>query len=250
MGPVLKPAFLLTGFGPFPGVSMNVSGMFAEALAELGRRNFAKMQFIAATLPTAWHEGPVRLEELYRAYRPMFAMHFGVSHRARSLTVECRAQNRAEHRDCYGHRPDMARLSADGPSERMVTIPAGRIIARLKRQAIPSVLSHDAGNYLCNAILYRPLELMNALRPDGQCGFIHLPAKLAWCGDSCCHKPGADGLSFEMSLKGGLEILAVLLQSSPQMSWPVQHKLLQEMRARRSGFARQLPAHSKPFYSS
>ena len=235
MDTTLRSAFLLTGFGPFPGVSVNISAAFAEYLAELGRRNFPKTQFIAATLPTAWHEAPARLEELYRAYRPIYAVHFGVSHQTPGVTFECRAKNRAEHRDCHGRRPDMDMLRANGPAERIATIPGGRLIARLKRHAIPAALSHDAGNYLCNAILYHSLELMSALRPDGQCGFIHLPARLAWRGAREGREPSTDGLSFEILLKGGLEILSMLLQPTLEISWRTQQPLLQEMRTGRIG---------------
>jgi len=208
----VRPAFLLTGFGPFPGVPINISAKFAEHLAELSGHAFPDIKFVAAKLPTLWCEAPGNLDKLYRTHRPMFALHFGVSHLARSITVECIAQNRAMHADADGHEPETDKLLADGPAVCCATVPAGALVDRLTQRSIPAVLSQDAGHYLCNAIFYYSLRAMNDLKIHGQCGFIHLPADMPPRGSDEEYDARSQNLPFETALEGGLELIATLLQ--------------------------------------
>jgi pyroglutamyl-peptidase len=212
-----QKSVLLTGFGPFPDVPVNVSDVFADRLAAMARRAFPGVTIVSGTLPTVWREAPVRLEELYFTHRPDVALHFGVSHLAHALTIECCARNHAGRPDALGIGPRDAILTPDGPQERIPTIPTGRIAARLRRRAIPAVLSHDAGNYLCNAILYHSLALMETLHRDGRCGFIHLPTELPYERQPGVARPAPMKLSFEEALAGGLEILTTLLLRPPRL---------------------------------
>ena len=93
------------------------------------------------------------------------------------------------------------------------SLPAARIVSRMRRRTIPAVLSNDAGAYLCNAVLYHSLELMRVMGIDGQCGFIHLPTNLAR-GGRARGPANAPRLSFEQALAGGCEALATLLRRS------------------------------------
>ncbi len=219
-----KKTILLTGFGPFPGVPVNISSVFAEHLAVAARAAFGGADILFAPLPTVWRQAPVQLEQLYFRHNPDIALHFGVSHQAHALTIESRAHNRADRCDALGDGPVLDILTPDGPNETNVTIPTGRLIARLRRQGIPAVLSHDAGNYLCNATLYHSLELMRTLGTEGQCGFVHLPTALPTANRNTGARPVHRQLSFESALNGGLLIVAALLQrplpakSRPQSS--------------------------------
>jgi len=215
------PTVLLTGFGPFPGVPVNISIQFAEKLASLGRENFAEIRFITAALPVVWRQAPQQLRHLYRTHRPMFAVHFGVSHIAKGLTIECVAKNQAACIDAHGQEPVSKILCPDGPTERMSTLPADLFAMRLREQSIPVVLSQDAGSYLCNAVLYHALELMDEMNLQGSCGFVHLPSELRLQDAELAegqphhivpHQIVSQELSFETALEGGLELLTILLQ--------------------------------------
>ncbi len=213
--PVPKQTVLLTGFGPFPGVPVNVSDVFVRRLAEVARPAFPGARIVSGTLPTVWREAPPQLEELYFAHRPTIALHFGVSHLSHALTIECCARNRAERPDAAGDGPMTDILTPYGPNERAPTIPTGRLVARLRRRSIAAVLSHDAGNYLCNAILYHSLDLMATLGINGQCGFIHLPTELPAVRRHTAASGPYRRLSFPDALDGGIEIIATLLQRPP-----------------------------------
>lgn len=205
-----RSCVLITGFGPFPGVPINVSGRLARHLALHARRTLPGADFVAAELPTVWREAPLLLDQLYLAHRPQVALHFGVSHQAHAMTVECFARNIAGRPDASGANPAWHLLTPDGPPEHAVTLPTARLVARMHRRAVPAVLSHDAGNYLCNAILYHSLELMRALDIGGRAGFIHLPTRLPPQPATKSRGP-APSLYFEDAIHGGLEVLATLL---------------------------------------
>ena len=51
------------------------------------------------------------------------------------------------------------------------TYPAVRITAALRRRGVDAALSRDAGDYVCNAALYR--SLLAAAAP--RIGFVHVP---------------------------------------------------------------------------
>jgi len=173
-----RRTILLTGFGPFPGVPDNVSMRVVEALAYRARRLHPTHHFVTAELPTEWHAGAQWLTHLVDRHQPTLSLHFGVSRRAEAIVIETRARNACRAADATGSVPACDRLDPDGPDERAVTVPSARIVARLKAAGLPAQLSSDAGQYLCNAILFHVLSLHAASRMPGQAGFIHIPHDL------------------------------------------------------------------------
>ncbi|MEM7749708.1 MAG: hypothetical protein AAF346_15760, partial [Pseudomonadota bacterium] len=146
-------------------------------------------------------------------HKPSIALHFGVSHLAKTIVVETTAKNCSGRPDAAGVTPEIEYLLPGGAKELSATVPVGRLVARMRKAGVPAVVSHDAGAYLCNALLYHSIELMRVLRADGQCGFIHLPVALP-------QRTGRDGsrrtahLDFNRALEGGLEIIGTLLGQS------------------------------------
>lgn len=194
-----RPAVLLTGFGPFPGVDENASGRLVEALAHVVAKRFPQKRIVAHVLPTQWAAAPVLLGRLYDTHNPMLVLHFGVTQGVTGFSIETQAQNKqGPHGDAIGALPRSPVMSAKGKTILPVSIPAPEILARLRRLAIPAQLSHDAGDYLCNCILYRSLEL--ASRAGVAAGFIHIPADFA-----------SAKFDFEMAVAGGLEIVRACL---------------------------------------
>ena len=209
--------FLLTGFGPFPGVPHNVSSAFAKTLADTAARCFRQVEFEAACLPTVWQEAPLQLERLYYLHRPTIALHFGVSHLAKTIVVETTARNCTGRPDALGVEPDQEQLLPGGASAHSASVPVGRLVARLRNVGVPAVVSHDAGAYLCNALLYHSIELMRVLREDGQCGFIHLPVSLPVRSARDVNRRG-DRLDFDRAVEGGLEMIGTLLGRAPMVA--------------------------------
>ncbi len=173
-----RPTVLLTGFGPFPGVPDNASAALVRHLARLARGRFPAFRFAAAVLPTEWARAPRRIEALYRRYRPVLALHFGVASGTQSIRVETEARNFCRpSRDATGALPKAVTLCATGPAKRRATIDIPLIVDALNRSGWPCSISNDAGGYLCNTVLYHSLALAGS---HGCCvGFIHVPSDLA-----------------------------------------------------------------------
>lgn len=200
-----KPTLLITGFGPFPGVPQNATSVLVPRLARAGRRRFPDWRIATAILPTEWHAAPAELARHHARAAPLWAVHFGVSREARGFVIETTGRNMCRDvPDAAGAQPMSGCLEADGPPVRAASLPVGAIRARLAQLGLPATTSDDAGGYLCNAILYHSLARADAANGTTRSGFIHIPADLG--------QPGA-ALSFAEALRGGIEILAVCLET-------------------------------------
>jgi pyroglutamyl-peptidase len=172
-----RPTVLLTGFGPFPGVPLNASGLLVRKLAPLARRQYPHNRFVAAVLPTEWRRAPVRVAKLHLRCAPILALHFGVASGARDIRLEALAQNACRpSRDAAELLPLASSLAAGGPDSRRATIDVPAIARALSARDIPCSVSEDAGGYLCNAVLYQSLAASGA---DCKVGFVHIPTELS-----------------------------------------------------------------------
>lgn len=206
------PTILLTGFGPFPGVSDNATARLVPELAQRARAEFAHHVFHTEILDTAWASAPQRVADLIALHRPALALHFGVARDARGFQIERLAQNACRiAADVTGCVPATATLDHGGPDTRTSGLDAEAVAAHLAALGYPVSLSDDAGAYLCNAVLYHSLasaQTVTEASGTACCsGFIHIPADLA-----------SPPLSFQMALEGSLEIVRLCLgQSRPRV---------------------------------
>ena len=94
--------------------------------------------------------------------------------------------------------------------------PAAHIVERLRRRGIPATLSRDAGQYICNALLYRTQEIAREADNVPRSGFIHLPADLVNERNPALGPAVGCRLTWRQVVEGGLEIIAATLgQSAP-----------------------------------
>jgi len=192
----IRPAIVLTGFGPFPGVKHNPSADLAEALAGLAAKRFAKKTVVLRILPTEWAAAPKLLAALYAEHKPAVVLHFGVSQRASGYCIETLARNEQSPAcDAAGQFPHQPFVTKDGPRKLDTSIPAKAVVRRLTRLNVPATVSTDAGTYLCNSILYQSLQLAGRAKGPVKVGFVHIPAAFAAPFD------------FETALTGGIEIV-------------------------------------------
>ena len=199
-----RPRVLLTGFGPFPKVPVNVSGLLAETLAELASETLPGWDVTARVLPTAWEEGPRVLQATIIEIAPAIAIHFGVSRKATGFEIETRARNiAASVPDVNGRvRPRGPLDPACGP-ERAATLPAQAIVDRLRGIGIPALPSRDAGDYICNAALWHSLTTGSGARTL----FVHIPAGLRPPGVAIPPRTAPSRLTWNAALTGGLELV-------------------------------------------
>jgi len=165
---------LLTGFGPFPGASINPSAWLAETLPERVRNLDGDLY--VRVLPTEWAQVAHLASHLHETLQPRVTIHFGLSQSARGFRIERSAHNRANPRaDASGALPSSRVISPGAPDRRDTSLPAGALIAALRRRGIEAAPSRSAGRYLCNFLYY--LSLDHAARREGSpiVLFVHIP---------------------------------------------------------------------------
>ncbi len=166
---------LVTAFGAFPGAPANPS---AEIVAELERHwrgRFSRMgvRLVTAAMPVVHAIGPL-IDALVAREKPDAIVHLGLAGRRSRVCVERRARNvvsalKPDARGCFAtrraHDPAAAASLAS-------TWDVAGLVAALRHAGVAAQASHDAGDYVCNAALWRSLE--TAVRPAV---FIHVPKK-------------------------------------------------------------------------
>jgi pyroglutamyl-peptidase len=213
--PRVLPRLLLTGFGPFPGVPDNASAILVDALAKRLRAEGAPIDLRIEILPTEWKAAPDLVQLALKDFKPDVALHFGVASETTRFRLETLAQN-ARNRlgDAQGHVHRRRRISAILPDQLLATFPADAIHGHLEAIGVPVELSCDAGQYLCNATLFRSLGLSLKARGAAVTGFIHIPSQLA-DGDQAC---SLQVLTWSHAITGGLAIVETCLAHAAQFA--------------------------------
>lgn len=160
---------LIVGFGPFPRVPWNPSGLLAARIAASPRWRRLDVAPDLLILPTTYAALEKQLEPAL-ARQPAAVLMIGVAGRARGVRIEQRAVNRASvlFPDATGFRPARMALAAAGPLQRRSAVARVARLA-LQQRGVPAALSRDAGRYLCNASYYR------ALAEPSPVVFLHIP---------------------------------------------------------------------------
>lgn len=169
-------SLLITGFGPFPGVTENVSGWLVEALAATSYSSRLSCKLHAQVLPTEWAEVSALGPRLLHQHKPRMLLHFGLSKRARGFRIERSAHNRVGAREDARSALPMTGIILEHGRDRLDTqLPAASLAKHLREQGLPAAASRSAGTYLCNFLYYLSLEW--AKRQDGRCDvvFVHVP---------------------------------------------------------------------------
>jgi pyroglutamyl-peptidase len=165
----------VTGFGPFPGAPENPTDALVRALAQAPAERFRATAFRAVVLPTEYRRSWSILSRFYAGYAPDVVVHFGLSGRADSIMVERTARRRSasDRPDAVAFAPRSGLARRTGPETLASTFPVDGIVAALLQAGFPAAASDDAGDYVCNATLYRSLAL--AASGPRCIGFVHVP---------------------------------------------------------------------------
>ncbi len=162
---------LVTGFGPFPGVATNPSGLAVERLARDGLDGITTQ-----VLPTEFHACFQTLAAAARDHDVSGILMLGVAQEAPALRLERFALNWIE-----GGRPDAAGVALDEPVVREAplayasTLPLEEIAGTLRDARVPFELSAHAGTYVCNCLFFRCLHEQARASAPVPAGFVHIP---------------------------------------------------------------------------
>ncbi|MGL4634893.1 MAG: peptidase C15 [Beijerinckiaceae bacterium] len=161
---------LITGFGPFLGAPSNPTMAIVRHLLRSRYARIEGLELVGRVLPTQWSMLP-DFAETIRQQKPDAVLMFGLAGRRRSITPEARAVNHATtlRLDAAGQAPAQQQLAKHGPGFRRSSIDPVSMVAAMRRSSLPAKMSQDAGDYLCNALLW------TALDTDVPAIFVHVP---------------------------------------------------------------------------
>lgn len=164
---------LITGFGPFPGAPDNPTGPLVRALA---RRPFPGAIIKAHVFATRYRTVDRALPRLLKSFKPDALIMFGLATRSRAIRVETLARNRiAPYPDAGGDVRGPGAIDQTAERSLAVRAPSGALLRTLKKAGFPARLSRNAGNYLCNYILWHATCAAEEPRGPKIASFIHVP---------------------------------------------------------------------------
>ncbi|MBW3092994.1 pyroglutamyl-peptidase I [Bifidobacterium sp. 82T10] len=168
-----KRTILVTGFDPFGGESVNPA---FEAVKRLPN-DIAGVSVVSLEIPTAFTRSARVVEAAIERERPDWVLCVGQAGGRAAITVERVAINLAEASipDNDGEQPIDAPLRADGDAAYFATLPVKAMVRNINAHGIPAAVSYTAGTYVCNAVMYHVLYLLDRTFPGVKGGFVHVP---------------------------------------------------------------------------
>lgn len=165
---------LLTGFGPFRNHGENPSEILVQNLSTVFSR---QSNIHTLILPTEYKRSWDMLEHAITDYNPDIVLSFGLAARRKHICLESTAFNSASTNlaDASGYTPHKNVLITGAPSFYKSNLPLARIEKSLRNQGHKVRISRDAGDYVCNATLFKLLHHAKKEKPDMKATFIHIP---------------------------------------------------------------------------
>lgn len=153
---------LLTAFEPYDQWSENSSWL---TLVDLTSWLDSRATIVTRRYPVDFETASDRLRrDLAEHYD--FAIHLGQAPGSPVVKLESTGLNlRVDHRPLVDRAPAAYRSP----------LPLERLRANLGNEGIPAEVSHHAGVYLCNAVLYLSQHYANSMRLGTRAMFMHLP---------------------------------------------------------------------------
>ncbi|GAC1336680.1 MAG: pyroglutamyl-peptidase I [Beijerinckiaceae bacterium] len=165
---------LATGFSAFPGAPSNPSAAIVMRLLRRHARRFALhgIRLEIAVLPVVYDAVMPLLAALVSRTRPDAIVHLGLASRRKQVSVESRALNRVTtlHPDAAKRRAAAGAVHAQGAPALRSPLANSALVTIMRRAGVPTQLSIDAGDYVCNQTLYASLA-----SGGPPATFIHVP---------------------------------------------------------------------------
>lgn len=162
----MQGRILVTGFEPFGEHLSNISQDIANSInGEIVRDCVIESLILSVDEMGSRTVSNLLVDNKYDAI-----MHLGLAEKADSPRIEMLAKDILDFRipDNSGRQVSSAKISGQGDLSSTISPDDWDII----RMIDSPVISHDAGEYLCNETLYRTLL---ALEDNTPCFFLHLP---------------------------------------------------------------------------
>jgi len=193
----LMPTILLTGFEPFADVAVNPAQLLAE---QLDGADLAGARIVGRVLPVVFGADAALVAALVREHDPVAVLSLGVAVGTDRLRIETLARNLRQSPD------GPIAIVANAPAACTASIPVFQVYSAIRAAGAPVCLGGDgdAGDFLCNHVLYTTLRLAHACGGRFRAGFIHLPALTGHA------PPGKPAMPLETMARGVRTALAVI----------------------------------------
>ena len=187
---------LVTGFQPFGTDTMNPAYEAVKLLPD----TIAGAEIVKLEIPTVFSKSGPAVEAGIKEHNPDVVINVGQAGGRSCVTVEKVAVNLAEARipDNDGEQPMDEPLQADGDTGYFATVPVKAMVQNVREHGIPCHISYSAGTYVCNAVMYNVLYMVQKRYPNIRAGFIHVP----YASEQVVDKPnGMASMSLETIAK-------------------------------------------------
>ncbi|KAK6178904.1 hypothetical protein SNE40_011386 [Patella caerulea] len=169
--PSTKKKVVVTGFGPFSGHSVNASWVSVQELARLGLTD--DIDLIISEIPVEYCTVKKIIPSLWKQHNPDLIVHVGVSSIAMELTLEQQAHNDGyDKHDISGSCPPTQCCVEGADTCIKSDIDMQHVCNEVNNMPIKikTVVSNDAGRYLCDFSYYQSLHI-----DKRKAAFIHVP---------------------------------------------------------------------------
>ncbi len=182
---------LLTAFEPFAGEAINPS---MPVVAALGASPPPGLAVTTLVLPVVYRRAWPELASALAGRAPDLLLMVGLDGGRADLAVERIAVNLDDSplADNAGERRSDMPVLPGGPAAYFATVPVKAMAAAARDAGVAAVVSHSAGAFLCNHVLYRACHHAATEASALRCGFVHLP----WLPE----QPAAQALGGGMAL--------------------------------------------------
>jgi pyroglutamyl-peptidase len=203
---------LVTGFGPFPGAPFNPTGPLTARLKRLRRPALAEIAIVTHVFPTSYAAVDRDLPGLIARHKPDVLLMFGLAARTQALRIETRARNAlALMPDAAGGSLPRASIAPGSAAILPLPAPSRHLLAAARRARLPVTLSHDAGKYLCNYLIWRGIEAAGNAGGPRHVAFVHVPA-IPRTGRR--RAGGRRGFSLQALTLAGTQVLMTLVSAA------------------------------------
>lgn len=198
--------FLITGFEPFGGESINPAW---EAVSQL-KSEYMGHLVVVEEIPVVFGASIDRLIERIELHQPDVVLCIGQAGGRTTLSVERVAININDARmpDNKGNAPIDEPIEQSGPDAYFTNLPIKAIVKTLGEHHIPTSISNSAGTYVCNHLMYGLLHFIHTMKPNIRGGFIHVP----YAPSQVVDRPETAFMPVDMMLEGlerMIEVIAV-----------------------------------------
>ncbi|MFT8211523.1 MAG: pyroglutamyl-peptidase I [Symbiopectobacterium sp.] len=184
---------LVTAFEPFDGEAINPAW---EAVKVLHGREVAGARVVTCQLACVFDLALQQLNVALAQYQPDCTIAVGQAGARAEITIERVAININDARipDNHGRQPIDTPVVPDGPAAYFATLPIKSMVNALREQGIPASVSHTAGTFVCNHVMYGLLHALAQCSGSAKGGFVHIP----YAPQQAARHPGGPSMPITM----------------------------------------------------